>query len=179
MCTALVSALTEIPVKANVAMTGEITLRGEVLPIGAKAGKFAAGETREVVAIFGPLDSLYDRVKIQVFGLADGVATYRTKLYGSEPSGDRVPDDAVIGDSAYYERNQKIIKSLREQATDGAIPDPKVAFLVVGEKRYYEMVYERLGDEIRPEDDLITFVKQGWKVEGEPKYLRTVSAKSE
>ncbi|MDH3859046.1 MAG: endopeptidase La, partial [Gammaproteobacteria bacterium] len=33
MCTALVSALTEIPVKAEVAMTGEITLRGEVLPI--------------------------------------------------------------------------------------------------------------------------------------------------
>ena len=35
MCTALVSSLTEIPVKADVAMTGEITLRGEVLPIGA------------------------------------------------------------------------------------------------------------------------------------------------
>ena len=34
MCTALVSALTDIPVKAEVAMTGEITLRGEVLPIG-------------------------------------------------------------------------------------------------------------------------------------------------
>ena len=32
MCTALVSALTDIPVKSNVAMTGEITLRGEVLP---------------------------------------------------------------------------------------------------------------------------------------------------
>src|SRR4029079_13086975 len=32
--TAIVSVLTGIPVKANVAMTGEITLRGEVLPIG-------------------------------------------------------------------------------------------------------------------------------------------------
>jgi ATP-dependent Lon protease len=34
MCTALVSALTGIPVRSSVAMTGEITLRGEVLPIG-------------------------------------------------------------------------------------------------------------------------------------------------
>ena len=34
MCTALVSVLTNLPVRADYAMTGEITLRGEVLPIG-------------------------------------------------------------------------------------------------------------------------------------------------
>ena len=34
MCTALVSVLANVPVKADVAMTGEITLRGQVLQIG-------------------------------------------------------------------------------------------------------------------------------------------------
>ncbi len=46
MCTSLVSALTDIPVKSDVAMTGEITLRGEVLPIGGLEREAPGGPSR-------------------------------------------------------------------------------------------------------------------------------------
>ena len=64
MCTALVSALTGIPVKANVAMTGEITLRGEVLPIGGLKEKLLAAHRGGISKVLIPEENEKDLAEI-------------------------------------------------------------------------------------------------------------------
>jgi ATP-dependent Lon protease len=64
MTTALVSALTKIPVKANVAMTGEITLRGEVLPIGGLKEKLLAAHRGGIATVIIPEENSKDLVEI-------------------------------------------------------------------------------------------------------------------
>jgi ATP-dependent Lon protease len=64
MCTALVSALTKIPVKSDVAMTGEITLRGEVLPIGGLKEKLLAAHRGGITTVLIPVDNQKDLVEI-------------------------------------------------------------------------------------------------------------------
>ena len=64
MCTALVSALTKIAVRSNVAMTGEITLRGEVLPIGGLKEKLLAAHRGGIETVIIPVENERDLVDI-------------------------------------------------------------------------------------------------------------------
>ncbi|KAB2928340.1 MAG: endopeptidase La [Candidatus Contendobacter sp.] len=64
MCTALVSALTRIPVRASVAMTGEITLRGEVLPIGGLKEKLLAAHRGTIATVVIPEENRKDLTEI-------------------------------------------------------------------------------------------------------------------
>jgi ATP-dependent Lon protease len=64
MCTALVSALTNVPVKSDVAMTGEITLRGEVLPIGGLKEKLLAAHRGAIGTVLIPQDNEKDLAEI-------------------------------------------------------------------------------------------------------------------
>ncbi|MGB1239564.1 MAG: S16 family serine protease, partial [Pseudomonadales bacterium] len=64
MCTALVSALSGVPVKADVAMTGEITLRGQVLPIGGLKEKLLAAHRGGIKTVVIPDENKRDLKEI-------------------------------------------------------------------------------------------------------------------
>ena len=64
MCTALVSALCKIPVRSSVAMTGEITLRGEVLPIGGLKEKLLAALRGGIETVLIPYENERELVEI-------------------------------------------------------------------------------------------------------------------
>jgi ATP-dependent Lon protease len=64
MCTALVSVLTGIPVRKDVAMTGEITLRGQVLPIGGLKEKLLAAHRGNIKTVVIPMENERDLKEI-------------------------------------------------------------------------------------------------------------------
>jgi len=64
ICTAMVSAITGIPVRADVAMTGEITLRGEILPIGGLKEKLLAAQRGGIRIVLIPQENVKDLIEI-------------------------------------------------------------------------------------------------------------------
>lgn len=75
MATALVSALTNIPVRSDVAMTGEVTLRGKVLPIGGLKEKSMAAYRLGVNTVIIPNENQPDLSEI------DGTVKMRCILF--------------------------------------------------------------------------------------------------
>ena len=64
MVTSIISAITEIPVDKNVAMTGEITLRGLVLPIGGLKEKLLAAHRAGIKKVLIPVENKKDLVEV-------------------------------------------------------------------------------------------------------------------
>ena len=64
MVTSIISAITEIPVKKDVAMTGEITLRGLVLPIGGLKEKLLAAHRAGIKKVLIPMENKKDLIEV-------------------------------------------------------------------------------------------------------------------
>ena len=75
MTTAITSALTKIPVKRDIAMTGEVTLRGRVLPIGGLKEKLLAAKIAGIKTVLIPKDNVADLKKIPA-EIKDGIQIF-------------------------------------------------------------------------------------------------------
>ena len=64
MVTSIISAITEVPVDKNVAMTGEITLRGLVLPIGGLKEKLLAAHRAGIKKVLIPIENKKDLAEV-------------------------------------------------------------------------------------------------------------------
>jgi len=160
-----------------------------LVPIGSTNGKIQPGQTLDMVAIFGPMDPLYDRVRIQLLGLSETIAIYKLERYtvpvpmpddeayfqgDGEGGFEKIEQGLVIQDVAYVERNAQVKAAMKKEVGEGEIPDPSVEYWEVKENRVFEMIYTRPGDEFRPDDDLISFEREHWTIAGPVKLLRQI-----
>jgi len=114
MATAIVSALTKIPVHRNVAMTGEITLRGRVLPIGGLKEKTLAAHRAGISHILYPKDNEKDLSEIPKSILKDVTMIPVDSV------------DDVLKYSLAVEDKDKFYEQLQErnQNVDSELPEP-------------------------------------------------------
>lgn len=132
-------------------------------------GRLPNGESRTLVAVFGPVDPHWATFRIDVYGLVNPIATLKVLQYG---------DKVVVQDAAYQARNEKVMAELNAaaKASGSDVPRPTAVYQEVLERRSFRIEYRRQGDEFRPDDDPLRFVREGWQVIGDPKVLRTIGA---
>ncbi len=105
MCTAMVSVVTGIPVRADVAMTGEITLRGQVLPIGGLKEKLLAAHRGGIKHVIIPAENEKDLKEIPA-NVKENLTIHAVKWMDDvlELALERAPEprlvDATAGDSS-------------------------------------------------------------------------------
>jgi len=117
MCTALVSALTQIPVRAEVAMTGEITLRGQVLAIGGLKEKLLAAHRGGIKTVIIPEENQRDLkeipenikqdLQIKPVKWIDEVLQIALQ-YAPEPLSDAAPDIVAKDDKRETDSKERI-----------------------------------------------------------------------
>ncbi|TXJ03690.1 MAG: endopeptidase La [Aquabacterium sp.] len=117
MCTALVSALTNIPVRADVAMTGEITLRGQVLAIGGLKEKLLAAHRGGIKTVIIPEENVRDLkdipeniqqdLQIKPVKWIDEVLQIALQ-YAPEPLSDAAPEIVAKDESREAESKERI-----------------------------------------------------------------------
>ncbi len=161
----------------------------DLVPIGSTMGKIQPGQTLDTVAIFGPLDPLYDQVRVQVIGLAEPIAIYKVERFdvpvevdgvvytqtdAESMQADTVKEGIVIQDVAYLGRNKAVQDELKKELGGAEPPEARIEYWEVKERRAYEMVYERLGDEFRADDDLITHEAEYWTIVGDVRLERQI-----
>jgi ATP-dependent Lon protease len=110
MATALVSALTKIPVRHDIAMTGEITLRGRVLPIGGLKEKVLAAHRGGIKRILVPLENKKDlqdipalvRKAVQIETVEHMDEVLRKALVLADPGQFLAKKEAAVAETTLY-----------------------------------------------------------------------------
>jgi ATP-dependent Lon protease len=117
MCTAIISVLTGIPVRADVAMTGEITLRGQVLPIGGLKEKLLAAQRGGIKNVIIPAENERDLKEIPD-NVKENLTIYPLKWMDDvlEIALERLPEPKIV--SAGNEGSESAGSSTSEAAGD-------------------------------------------------------------